>query len=130
MLDTDVASCAIKGNAPEIDARLRMLDVSQVCVSAVTRAELRFQVRRLAGATRLAASVERFLSGIDTLPWDEDAADRFAEVRALLEKGRIPIGILDTMIAAHALSAGAVLVTNNSRHFRRVKDLAVENWPR
>src|SRR5215471_8636975 len=101
MLDTNTASYVIKGNTPAIDARLRKLDVMQVCISAITRVELRFGVR-LSGATRLAAEVERFLSGVHTLAWDEVAADQFAEVRADLERAGTPIGSMDTMIAAHA----------------------------
>lgn len=128
MLDTNTASYVIKGSAPAIDAQLRELDVMQVCISAVTRAEVRFGVRRLPNATRLAAQVEKFLSGVHTLAWDEAAADLFAEVRTNLERGGIPIGIMDTMIAAHAKAINAVLVTNNVRHFRRVKGLAIQNW--
>lgn len=128
MLDTNTASYVIKGNAPAIDGHLRKLDLMQVCISAITRAELRFGVRRLPSATRLAAEVEKFLSGVHTLAWDEVAADEFAEVRADLERGGIPIGSMDTMIAAHARAINAVLVTNNVKHFRRVKGLAVENW--
>ena len=128
MLDTNTASYVIKGNAPAIDAHLRKLDVMQVCISAITRAELRFGVRRLSSPTRLVAEVEEFLSGVHTLAWDEVAADQFAEVRADLERGGTPIGSMDTMIAAHAKAINAVLVTNNVKHFRRVKGLAVENW--
>ena len=128
MLDTNTASYVIKGNAPAIDARLRKLDVMQVCISAITRAELRFGVRRLPAATRLAAQVEKFLSGVHTLAWDEAAADQFAEVRTDLESGGTPIGSMDTMIAAHAKAINAILVTNNVKHFRRVKGLAIENW--
>lgn len=76
----------IKNGIPALEARLRRLDVMQVCISAVTRAELRFGVRRLSGATRLAAEIERFLSGVHTLPWDEIAADEFGEVGAYLER--------------------------------------------
>lgn len=130
MLDTNTASYVIKGTAPAIDAQLRKLDVTQVCISAVTRAELRFGVRRLRNATRLAAQVETFLSGVHTLAWDESAADQFAEVRADLEAGGTPIGSMDTMIAAHAKAINAVLVTSNVKHFRRVKGLALENWPK
>src|SRR5258708_40121566 len=130
MLDSDAASYVIKGSSPALDARLRLLDVSQVCISAVTRAELRFGVRRLSGATRLAVELDRFLSGVHTLAWDEAAADCFAEVRTDLERGGTPIGTMDTMIAAHALATGAALVTNNVKHFRLVKGLAVENWNR
>jgi tRNA(fMet)-specific endonuclease VapC len=128
MLDTDTASYIIKGNAPAIDAHLRRLEVRQVCISAVTRAELRFGVRRLPGANRLAAEVGRFPSGIHALPWDEAAADEFAEVRADLERGGTPIGSMDTMIAAHAKAIQAILVTNNVKHFRFVKGLSFENW--
>jgi tRNA(fMet)-specific endonuclease VapC len=128
MLDTDISSYVIKGNSPKIDAHLRDLDVLQVCISAVTRAELRFGVRRLPRATRLAAEVEKFLSGVHTLPWDEAAADQFAEVRADLERVGAPIGSMDTMIAAHAKALDAILVTNNVKHFGMVKGLAIANW--
>lgn len=128
MLDTDIASYVIKGNAPAIDAHLQSLDVMQVCISAVTRAELRFGVQRLAVPNRLAAEVEKFLSGVHTLAWDEVAADQFAEVRAALERGGTPIGSMDTMIAAHAKAINAILVTNNVRHFGRVQGLAIQNW--
>jgi len=87
-------------------------------------------VRRLPAPRRLAAEVDQFLAAIPTLAWDALAADAFASVRASLERSGIPIGVMDTMIAAHALSTSAVLVTNNVRHFHRVKGLTVENWMR
>jgi tRNA(fMet)-specific endonuclease VapC len=128
MLDTDTASYVIKGSSPVIDTHLTSLDVRQVCISAVTRAELRFGVLRLPEAKGLAAQVERFLSGIHTLPWDEIAADHFADVRVALEQVGTPIGIMDTMIAAHARALKATLVTNNVKHFQLVRGLMVENW--
>jgi tRNA(fMet)-specific endonuclease VapC len=72
--------------------------------------------------------VEKFLSGIPTLTWDEAAADRFADVRADLERGGTPIGSMDTMIASHAKALNAILVTNNEKHFRLVQGLTIENW--
>ena len=128
MLDTDVASYVIKGTAPAIDKRLSRLDTAQVCISAITRAELRFGARRIQNAFRLAAEVEKFLMGVGTVAWDEAAADKFAEVRVNLERVGTPIGAFDTMIAAHAMAAKVTLVTNNEKHFRLVKGLAVENW--
>lgn len=130
MLDTDIASYVIKGASPSLDAHLAELAVAQVCISSVTRAELRFGVRRIPHASRLAAQVEHFLTGIHTLAWDDAAADAFAEVRADLERKGAPIGVMDTMIAAHAVAVSAVLVTNNARHFGRVKGLSTENWIR
>jgi len=128
MLDTDTASYVIDKSEPAIDARLQALDREQVCISAITRAELQFGARRLPKAIRLHAGVDRFLANIPTLAWDEAAADCFADVKAELERKGTPIGDLDTMIAAHAHAAGAILVTNNVKHFRRVKGLAIENW--
>lgn len=128
MLDTDTASYVIKGRSPVIDDHLRTLDVGQVCISAVTRAELRYGVRRLPGAKGLAAKVEMFLNGVHTLSWDEAAVDHFADIRVVLERLGTQIGIMDTMIAAHARALKATLVTNNVKHFQLVKGLAVENW--
>lgn len=132
LLDTDTASYVIKGSSAALDAHLAKQPLDRVFISSVTRAELLFGVRRLPRAhqraTKLAAEVSRFLSTVHTLPWDEAAADAFADVRVALEKIGTPIGVLDTMIAAHALSLRATLVTNNTRHFRRVKGLTVQNW--
>ena len=128
MLDTDISSYSIKGSRRSIDRRLDNLDMMQVCISAITRSELIFGVKRLPRATKLAVDVEVFLNGVQTLAWDETAADECAVVRAQLARAGTPIGTLDTMIAAHARSIGAILVTNNVKHFRMVKGLTIENW--
>lgn len=128
LLDTDTASYVIKGTSSALDAKLARQRTDSMFISSVTRAELRFGVRKLPNAHRLAAEVDRFLAIVRTLPWDEDAADAFAEIRVILERAGTPIGVMDTMIASHALAAGAVLVSNNLRHFRRVRNLTVENW--
>jgi tRNA(fMet)-specific endonuclease VapC len=132
LLDTDTASYIIKGTSPELDARLAKQPIDRVFISSVTRAELLFGVRRLAQAhqnvARLAKEVDHFLSTIHTLAWDDGAADAFADIRVALERGGTPIGVMDTMIAAHAMAVSATLVTNNVRHFRRVKSLTVQNW--
>ncbi len=128
MLDTDTASYVIRGRFPKLEARLREHDPATLCVSAVTRAELRYGVARLASALGLAGQLQLFLDGIFSEPWDDSAADRYGSLRAQLERRGTPIGNLDTMVAAHALALGAVLVTNNERQFRLVAGLAVENW--
>jgi len=129
MLDTDTSSYVIRGRNPILDSKLSRIAVGAVCISAVTRAELRFGVhRRLPHSPRLAAEVERFLTGMHTLAWDEAAADAFAHVRAGLEAKGNPIGVMDMMIASHAVAVSAVLITNNTRHFNPVAGLRVENW--
>ncbi len=63
------------------------------------------------------------------MPFDEPAAQAYGRVRAALARAGTPIGPLDTLIAAHALSLGLTVLTNNLREFRRVPDLKVEHWP-
>ena len=129
MLDTDAASYLIKGKSPAIEARLAALVPSTVCVSVLTRAELQYGLKRLSADHRLHLAVRQFLKIVRILPWDTDAADWYAEIRHQLVSTGQPIGEMDMMIAAHALSAGAVLVTNNSRHYARIEaPLILENW--
>lgn len=129
MLDTNTASAALRGIAG-IDARLQRLDAAQWCISAITRAELRYGVALKPEATRLKRYVEGFLQATTTAPWDQAAADSHGLVRAKLRRAGTLIGDFDEMIAAHALALGAVLVTDNTRHFERVDGLALENWIR
>lgn len=120
-------SHALRGH-PEVDRRLAALEPADWCISAITRAELRYGLALRPEATRLATVVEAFLETARCLPWDAEAADRHGALRALLRKAGRPIGPYDELIAAHALSVGAVLVTANLRHLARVPGLGVVNW--
>ncbi len=129
MLDTDTASYLIKGKSPAIETRLAELVPSMVCISVMTRAELLYGLKRLPTDHRLHLAVRHFLKIVRVLPWDAEAADWYAEIRHQLISIGQPIGELDMMIAAHSLSAGAVLVTNNRRHYERIEaPLILENW--
>jgi len=127
LLDTNTASYVIKGNFPRVRERLLRVPMAEVGVSAVTEAELRFGVARKPGAIRLKTAVEEFLLRVEVLPWDSAAAEEYAEVRADLERTGKPMGNLDLLIAAHAISAQLVLVTHD-HVFRRIKRLKVEDW--
>ncbi len=129
MLDTDTASYLIKGKSKTVEAKLAALLPSSVCVSVMTRAELLYGLKRLPTEHRLQLAVRQFLKIVRILPWDAEAADWYAEIRHQLTTSGKPIGEFDMMIAAHALSAGAVLVTNNSRHYKQIEaPLILENW--
>jgi tRNA(fMet)-specific endonuclease VapC len=129
MLDTSIASAVIAGRV-DLDARLETIGPAWWCISAVTRAELRFGVMRRPEATKLARLVDAFLVAARTEPFDGRAADEFGRVRAELERRGEGIGVADELIAAHARSIGAVIVTDNARHFSRVPRLSIENWLR
>jgi tRNA(fMet)-specific endonuclease VapC len=127
LLDTNIASCIIKGNSPAIDRRLAKVGMAQLAVSAVTEGELRFGAVRLPHATRLHNLIEDFFLRVAVLPWDSDAAQQYGRLRATLECDGQPMGNLDAMIAAHALALDAVLVTNDHA-FARIKKLKLADW--
>lgn len=129
MLDTDVASYVIKGRSPILETRLASVPPDRVCISAVTRGELLYGLKRLPPEHRLHIAVQQFLKIVRTLSWDADAAEYCADIRHQLVVSGQPIGELDMMIAAHSLAAGAVLVSNNRRHFARIQaPLRLEDW--
>jgi tRNA(fMet)-specific endonuclease VapC len=129
LLDTNTASYVIKGNVPRVRERLLKVRMAEVGISVVTEAELRFGVARRPEALRLKTAVEEFLLRVESLPWDSEAAQHYARLRAALEREGNPMGNLDMMIAAHALASEVVLVTSD-RVFRRVKQLKIEDWSR
>jgi tRNA(fMet)-specific endonuclease VapC len=127
LLDTNMASYVIKGNFPHGRERLVKVPMSEVGISAVTEAELRFGVAKIPGAARLETAVEEFLLRVEILPWDSAAAHHYAAIRAALERAASPMGNLDMIIAAHALAVAAALVTHD-RAFHRIKHLKLEDW--
>jgi len=129
MLDTDTTSYIIKKRPISLAEKFSEIDPSSICVSVVTRAELLFGLRQITENHRLSLAVRKFLEITRVLPWTEDAADEYAEICHILTKAGKLIGELDMMIAAHAAAIGAVLVTNNVRHFKRMEGrLEIVNW--
>jgi len=128
MLDTNIVSYIVTGRYPSVRRQLDATDSTQICVSVITRAELLFGLVRLPAGHPRRHDVRRFIDHVTMLAWDERAADVHADIRYRLQSAGQPIGELDTMIAAHAVSLDAVLVTNNTRHFGRIPALRLENW--
>lgn len=126
MLDTDIISYALRG---EGNAGARILEhrPSELCMSAVTLAELRYGAE-LRGSAKLHKLIDAVMTNISVAPFDADCATRFGELEAELVKRGEQIGSFDTMIAAHALTLGVTLVTNNTKHFLRVGSIDVEDW--
>ncbi|MGH9512355.1 MAG: type II toxin-antitoxin system VapC family toxin [Terriglobales bacterium] len=129
LLDTDIASYIINDRFPKLREKLREVAMSDLSVSVITEAELRFGLVRRPELSHLGVIVEDFLSRVETLPWDSNAAKTYANLRADLEREGKLLGSMDMMIAAHALAAGRVLVTHDEG-FRRVKKLRIEDWSR
>lgn len=128
LLDTNVCIAVIRQRPESALRRLRGKQVGQVGLSTITLAELEFGAAKSLQPARARAALREFLLPLEVVPFDEAAADAYGTVRAAMEKKGRPIGPLDTLIAAHALALGTVLVTNNTREFRRVPGLSVEDW--
>jgi tRNA(fMet)-specific endonuclease VapC len=127
MLDTDTCSYLLRNNPPSVALKLWEHRRDDIRLSAITRAEL------LHGAWRkrsedLLRRVQTFVGRWEVVPFDSAASDAYAEILTTLEEKGIPIGNLDVLIAACAKATGAVLVTNNQKHFSRVPGIRLENW--
>jgi len=129
MLDTDMASYIIRSKSPILEARLQTMLLSDVVLSAMTQGELLYGIQRLPASHRLQVEVRKLFGILQVLPWPPEAAESYAEIRHQLVSEGQPIGEMDMLIAAHAISAGVTLVTNNTRHYSRIKaPLQLENW--
>ncbi len=127
LLDTDICVYVINERPRRVLDRFVKQEVGEIGVSSVTAAELAFGVAK-SGSQRNRQALEAFLLPLKIADFDLAAAFSYGEVRTFLEgKGQV-IGPLDMLIAAHAKSLGATLVTNNLREFKHVPGLAVENW--
>jgi tRNA(fMet)-specific endonuclease VapC len=129
LLDTNIVSVLVLGRSASAAARFRGLRPAQVRVSAITRGEMAYGLSRRADPARLREAISRFFAEVEVLPWDREVADRYGQLRAELEQSGAALGALDMQIAAHALHAGAILVTAD-KAFARVPGLKVEDWTR
>ena len=127
LLDTDVC-IAILNRDERVRAHLDRHKSSVLRMSVISLAELRFGVAKSANGKRAAANLRVLLTRISALPLEVAVTDRYGVLRAELERRGRPIGPLDTLIAAHALSLGWTLATHNQKEFSRVPGLRVEDW--
>ncbi len=125
LLDTDTTSYVFWHRDERVRRRFLAHAVGDVAVSAITAAELLYGAALKASEQR---AVERALASIVIAPFDLGAARVYGEIRSVLRRRGTPIGPLDMLIAAHAISLNVSLATNNVREFRRVPGLKVENW--
>lgn len=128
MLDTNICIYLIKQRPQSLLDRFRSFPVGDIGISVITLAELQYGVSKSSQSKRNREALEQFLSPLDVANFDRQATIAYGTIRAALERKGLPIGAMDLLIAAHALSLGVRLVTNDERDFRRVPGLRVENW--
>jgi tRNA(fMet)-specific endonuclease VapC len=128
MLDTDICSYIMKRSNDAVLKRLQKTLVSDVCISVITKSELLFGVEVSPRRKQDEGALSVFLRYVEVLDFPDEAAPHYAKIRGDLKTLGTMIGANDLFIAAHARSLGLTLVTNNTREFGRVRDLAIENW--
>ena len=127
MLDTDICVYVLKAQNEALQAAF-VEHSREICISAICQAELWYGVEHSAHADRNRAGLEDFLERLDVQAFGPEAGRHYGDIREQLTRRGTPIGSNDLLIAAHARSMEATLVTNNVREFSRVPDLQVVNW--
>ena len=128
MLDTGTCSYIMKRSNDTVLKRLQKTPISNVCISVIAKSELLFGVEVSPRRQQDEAALSAFLRYVEVLDFSDEASLHYAKIRADLKTLGVMIGANDLFIAAHARSLGLTLVTNNTRKFGRISNLALENW--
>ena len=128
LLDTNICIYIIKQRPASVLKKFASYPVGDIGISVITLAELEYGASKSGQPAKNRKALDLFVSPLEVAAFDRRATAAYGRIRALLEKKGRPIGSLDLLIAAHALSLDVRLVTNNVREFKRVPSLRVENW--
>jgi len=126
MLDTDTVSLIVRNNSPVIKNLFRH-EEDEICISAITYAEISYGLEKKQ-SERLFNDVRSILGKLSIIDFNDSQSELYGKIRVELEKSGTPLGNMDMLIAAAALSAGAILVTHNVKHFTKIKGIRVEDW--
>lgn len=126
LLDTNAITHAVRNPTGPVASRIERLSAA-VATSVIVESEIRFGIARRP-ASKIGQRAARYLDSVEILPFDSDASRHYGEIRAHLEAAGQPLDAMDMLIAAHARSASAVLITHNVAHFERVPKLKWEDW--
>lgn len=128
MLDTDICIYIIKRKPEGVLKYFQRLQAGELSMSAITFAELMNGAKKSHRIEDNIAKLNELAELLEIKPFDKKAAVAYGDIRSALEKKGMIIGSNDLLIAAHALSLGWILVTNNEKEFSRVDGLKIENW--
>ena len=128
LLDTNICVYLLRGKHPVVANRVREHSAEGIAVSTVAVAELRYGTDKSAQPEHNHSIVSKLLMPLEILDFDSGAADAYGRIRAELEQRGTPIGSLDMLIGAHAVSQNLILVTHNTSEFSRIPGLQIEDW--
>jgi tRNA(fMet)-specific endonuclease VapC len=128
MLDTNICIYIIKQQPVAVLKRFLEYQIGDIGISSITLSELRYGVAKSTHQEKNTKALDEFITPLEVVSFDEEAAHVYGDIRATLEKAGTPIGSMDMLIAAHAVSLGIPLVTNNAREFIRIPALNIIDW--
>jgi tRNA(fMet)-specific endonuclease VapC len=128
LIDTNICIFIMNKRPVDVIRKFKQFEPGEISISSITVSELQYGVEKSVQQKKNRLRLEEFMAPFRILPYDEFAAKTYGAIRFQLEKQGQPIGPLDLLIAAHALSQKLTLVTNNDKEFKRIKNLKVENW--
>ena len=129
LADTNILGYLARRSSARLQSRVHAaMEAREVAISVITRAETRYGQRLLNPDDRRHTFIDALLQEIPVLVWTPQAADQYGDLAATLQRKGQPIGTIDTMIAAHALAEGLIVVTHNTKDFKRVPGLVIEDW--
>jgi tRNA(fMet)-specific endonuclease VapC len=128
MLDTDTCSYIMRRSPESVIKKLAKVPISDVCISVITKSELLYGVEVSPKRRQDEAALASFLRYVEVLDFPDGASPHYAKIRADLKARGTMIGANDLLIAAHARALDLTLITNNTREFRRVRHLSIDNW--
>jgi len=128
LIDTNICIYIMNNHPPEVLEKFKHIGVGEVGISSISVSELHYGACKSKKIEQNIKRLEEFLYPFDILTYDENASREYGKVRSQLEKKGQIIGPLDMLIAAHAISRELAIITNNTKEFRRIRSLKVENW--
>jgi len=128
LLDTNICIYFLNRTSANITNHFKQLAPSKIKLSSITVAELFYGAEKSKAKHRNWETVKNFVSTFEIVPFEVNSSKVYAKIRTTLEKSGAPIGPMDLLIGSISLANNFVLVTNNIREFKRIKDLKVENW--
>ena len=128
LIDTNICIYIINRRPPEVISKFKRTDLGMIGISTITLSELQYGVSKSKHKNQNSERLEEFLAPFEILPYDQKASTIYGTIRSELEKQGQIIGPLDLLIAAHAISKGLTLITNNEKEFNRIKFLKIANW--
>lgn len=128
LIDTNICIYIMNKKPSNVIQKFKRVKMGEMGISTITISELQYGVSKSNKRKKNEIRLHEFITPLEILPYDESAAHTYGDIRYELEKAGNPIGPLDLLIAAHAVSHNLTIITNNDKEFKRIKKLKVENW--